>query len=130
MRFRAVHGDEVEDIVALDIALRRSDRDWFERLPEAVEKPIAIKLDYGPFLCHGFHQDYIVRKGNDCLALERVLAIRRSLRIIVSRKRSKQKKRRRYRTVAGKGVSPRAALLCALPRISSSSSLPSSRSAC
>ncbi|WP_395062025.1 D-lactate dehydrogenase [Paraburkholderia silvatlantica] len=70
VRYRAVHGDEVEDIVALDIALRRNDRDWFEKLPAAVEKPIAIKLYYGHFFCHVFHQDYIVRKGNDCLALE------------------------------------------------------------
>ncbi|WP_321782451.1 D-lactate dehydrogenase [Paraburkholderia sp. J94] len=70
VRYRAVHGDEVEDIVALDIALRRNDRDWFETLPPNVEKPIAIKLYYGHFLCHVFHQDYIVRKGNDCLALE------------------------------------------------------------
>jgi D-lactate dehydrogenase (quinone) len=70
VRYRAVHGDEVEDIVALDIALRRNDRAWFEHLPEAVARPIAIKLYYGHFLCHVFHQDYIVRKGNDCLALE------------------------------------------------------------
>lgn len=70
VRYRAVHGKEVEDIVALDIALRRNDRDWFEHLPEAVERPIAIKLYYGHFLCHVFHQDYIVHKGNDCLALE------------------------------------------------------------
>ncbi|WP_310633776.1 D-lactate dehydrogenase [Paraburkholderia sp.] len=70
VRYRAVHGEEVEDIVALDIALRRNDRDWFETLPPNVEKPIAIKLYYGHFLCHVFHQDYIVRKGNDCLALE------------------------------------------------------------
>ncbi|PXW22979.1 D-lactate dehydrogenase [Paraburkholderia caballeronis] len=70
VRYRAVHPHEVENIVALDIALRRNDRDWFETLPEAVERPIAIKLYYGHFLCHVFHQDYIVRKGNDCLALE------------------------------------------------------------
>lgn len=70
VRYRAVHSAEVEDIVALDIALRRNDREWFEQLPEAVEKPIAIKLYYGHFLCHVFHQDYIVRKGHDCLALE------------------------------------------------------------
>lgn len=73
VRYRAVHGDEVEDIVALDIALRRNDREWFETLPEAVERPIAIKLYYGHFLCHVFHQDYIVRKGNDCLALEHAM---------------------------------------------------------
>lgn len=70
VRYRAVHHREVEDIVALDIALRRNDRDWFERLPPQVERPILRKLYYGHFLCHVFHQDYIVAKGNDCMALE------------------------------------------------------------
>ncbi|SAK80153.1 D-lactate dehydrogenase [Caballeronia hypogeia] len=70
VRYRAVHHREVEDIVALDIALRRNDRDWFERLPERIEAPVILKLYYGHFLCHVFHQDYIVVKGNDCMALE------------------------------------------------------------
>ncbi|KAK47671.1 lactate dehydrogenase [Caballeronia jiangsuensis] len=70
VRYRAVHHREVEDIVALDIALRRNDRDWFERLPEKIERPIVLKLYYGHFLCHVFHQDYIVAKGNDCMTLE------------------------------------------------------------
>ena len=70
VRYRAVHGREVEDIVALDIALRRNERDWFETLPPEIEAPIAIKLYYGHFFCHVFHQDYIVKKGHDCLALE------------------------------------------------------------
>jgi D-lactate dehydrogenase (quinone) len=70
VRYRAVHHREVEDIVALDIALRRNDADWFERLPQEVEKPIALKLYYGHFLCHVFHQDYIVVMGTDCMALE------------------------------------------------------------
>jgi D-lactate dehydrogenase len=70
VRYRAVHHREVEDIVALDIALRRNDRDWFERLPDKIESAIVLKLYYGHFLCHVFHQDYIVAKGNDCLAIE------------------------------------------------------------
>lgn len=70
VRYRAVHAKEVEDIVALDIALRRNDRKWFETLPLEIDRPIAIKLYYGHFFCHVFHQDYIVRKGNDCLQLE------------------------------------------------------------
>ncbi|WP_345816127.1 D-lactate dehydrogenase [Paraburkholderia sp. PREW-6R] len=73
VRYRAVHHREVEDIVALDIALRRNDRDWFERLPEEIERPIMRKLYYGHFLCHVFHQDYIVAKGNDCVALEHAM---------------------------------------------------------
>ncbi|MFT4063958.1 D-lactate dehydrogenase [Paraburkholderia sp.] len=70
VRYRAVHSREVENIVALDIALRRNDREWIETLPPDIEATIAMKLYYGHFLCHVFHQDYIVRKGNDCLEVE------------------------------------------------------------
>lgn len=70
VRYRAVHPAEVEDIVALDIALRRNDQEWFEVLPQEAEDKIIKKLYYGHFLCHVFHQDYIVRKGTDCVALE------------------------------------------------------------
>ncbi|WP_168793992.1 D-lactate dehydrogenase [Paraburkholderia aromaticivorans] len=70
VRYRAVHTREVENIVALDIALRRNDRDWIETLPPDIEETIAIKLYYGHFLCHVFHQDYIVKKGHDCLEVE------------------------------------------------------------
>ncbi|NII72001.1 D-lactate dehydrogenase [Dyella sp. SG562] len=70
VRYRAVHPREVEDIVALDIALPRNQRDWFERLPADIEASIRLKLYYGHFLCHVFHQDYIVAKGTDCAALE------------------------------------------------------------
>jgi D-lactate dehydrogenase len=70
VRYRNVHEREVENIVALDIALRRNDKEWFEMLPPEVEKPILHKLYYGHFFCHVFHQDYIVAKGTDCQALE------------------------------------------------------------
>ena len=70
VRYRAVHDKEVEDIVALDIALRRDDRDWFEKLPQQIDGKISHKLYYGHFMCHVFHQDYIVKKGHDCMALE------------------------------------------------------------
>lgn len=70
VRYRAVHTQEVENIVALDIALRRNDRDRIETLPPDIEETIAIKLYYGHFLRHVFHQDYIVKKGNDCLEVE------------------------------------------------------------
>ncbi|WP_282604885.1 D-lactate dehydrogenase [Pelagibius sp. Alg239-R121] len=65
VRYQAVHADEVEDILALDIALRRNDRDWLEALPEEIEKDLVAKLYYGHFFCHVFHQDYILRKGVD-----------------------------------------------------------------
>ena len=70
IRYRAIHEKEVEDIVALDIALRRNDRDWFETLPPEIDQKISHKLYYGHFMCHVFHQDYIVKKGHDCMELE------------------------------------------------------------
>jgi D-lactate dehydrogenase len=73
VRYRAIHGREIEDIVALDIALPRNTRDWFERLPPDLDAKIAGKLYYGHFFCHVFHQDYLVKKGVDPVALEHEL---------------------------------------------------------
>ncbi|MDU2938750.1 MAG: D-lactate dehydrogenase [Enterobacteriaceae bacterium] len=65
IRYQAVHADEVEDILALDIALRRNDTEWFEHLPPEIDSQLVHKLYYGHFMCHVFHQDYIVKKGVD-----------------------------------------------------------------
>lgn len=73
VRYRAVHGREVEDIVALDIALRRNDRQWVETLPPEIDDAILKKIYYGHFFCHVFHQDYVVKKGRDCLKIEHAM---------------------------------------------------------
>lgn len=53
----------MEDVVAVDVALRRNEREWFERLPPD-----------GHFLCHVFHQDYLVKRGVDTAQFkERIL---------------------------------------------------------
>lgn len=65
IRYQAIHASAVEDILALDIALRRNDSDWFETLPPEIENQLLHKLYYGHFFCHVFHQDYIVKKGVD-----------------------------------------------------------------
>jgi len=70
IRYRAVHEREVEDIVALDVALPRNTEDWFETLPKEIEASLIHKLYCGHFFCHVFHQDYIVAKGSDCRAIE------------------------------------------------------------
>lgn len=76
VRYQAVHPDTVEEILALDIALRRNDPDWVETLPPDIERDIEAKLYYGHFFCHVFHQDYIVKKGVDAKALKaRMLAL-------------------------------------------------------
>ncbi|QIE42653.1 D-lactate dehydrogenase [Rhodobacteraceae bacterium SC52] len=70
IRYMAIHKSEVEDIIPLDIALRRNDRDWYEVLPPEVEEQLVHKLYYGHFMCHVLHQDYVVRKGADPKALK------------------------------------------------------------
>lgn len=70
IRYHAVHDNEVEEILALDIALRRNEQNWFETLPAEIEQHLVAKLYYGHFMCHVFHQDYIVKKGANCQALK------------------------------------------------------------
>ncbi|WP_138468549.1 D-lactate dehydrogenase [Poseidonocella sp. HB161398] len=70
IRYQHIHSGEVEDILALDIALRRNDRDWLEELPAEISDKLVARLYYGHFMCHVLHQDYIVRKGVDAKALK------------------------------------------------------------
>ena len=70
VRYHNIHRNGVEDILALDIALRRNDENWLETLPPAIDAQILHKLYYGHFFCHVLHQDYIVKKGVDVKALK------------------------------------------------------------
>ena len=63
----------VEEIVALDVALPRNTWDWFETLPPEIEDKIAFKMYCGHFFCHVMHQEYLVKKGEDCLSIEHAM---------------------------------------------------------
>ncbi|RSD28369.1 D-lactate dehydrogenase [Vibrio pectenicida] len=65
IRYETIHSNDVEEILALDIALRRNDIEWVEQLPKEITKDLVVGLYYGHFMCHVFHQDYIFRKGAD-----------------------------------------------------------------
>ncbi len=65
LRYHSMLEKDVGDILALDIALPRNATDWFEILPEELDKQIDKKLYYGHFFCYVFHQDYILKKGTD-----------------------------------------------------------------
>jgi D-lactate dehydrogenase (quinone) len=73
IRYRAIHRNEVQDIVALDIALPRNGTTWREHLPESLSSKIEHALYYGHFFCQVFHQDYIVKKGFDTMGLEHAM---------------------------------------------------------
>ncbi|MDA5557768.1 D-lactate dehydrogenase [Shimia sp. MMG029] len=70
VRYGHVHAKESEGILSLDIALRRDDRAWLEKLPKDLLDQIAVKVYYGHLMCHVFHQDYVVKKGCDPKALK------------------------------------------------------------
>ncbi|WP_395345103.1 D-lactate dehydrogenase [Ningiella sp. W23] len=63
IRYQTLHSKRVGEIMALDIALKRNEQDWVERLPENIQSQIEKSLYYGHFFCHVFHQDYILKKG-------------------------------------------------------------------
>lgn len=76
IRYAEVHQREKVSLLALDIALRRNDRDWFEVLPPELDELIEHKMYYGHFLCHVLHQDYIIKPGVDeHMVKEKMLAI-------------------------------------------------------
>lgn len=73
VRYRAVHHTTVEDIVALDVALPGSAMEWFETLPSHIEDKLVFKMYCGHFFCHVMHQEYLVRKGEDCCAIQQAM---------------------------------------------------------
>ncbi|MGB7317983.1 MAG: D-lactate dehydrogenase [Planktotalea sp.] len=70
IRYQNIHQSEVEDILALDIALKRNETAWLEELPAHISDKLVHRLYYGHFMCHVLHQDYIVKKGVDPKALK------------------------------------------------------------
>jgi len=73
VRYRAVHSKTVEDIVALDVALPRNTLDWFEQLPPEISQKIEFTMYCGHFFCHVMHQEYLVKKGEDCDAVKQAI---------------------------------------------------------
>lgn len=74
VRYQTMHANEVGDILSLDIALPRNEQNWFEHLPAEIEQQIDKKLYYGHFFCHVFHQDYVLKKGVDAIALKKQMS--------------------------------------------------------
>lgn len=73
IRYQTLHDKEVGEMLALDIALRRNDEDWVEKLPEHIRSQIEHTLYYGHFFCHVFHQDYILKKDADPKAVKQAM---------------------------------------------------------
>ncbi|WP_196259833.1 D-lactate dehydrogenase [Pelagibacterium limicola] len=72
-RYRAVHPDTVEDILALDVALPRNATQFVPQLPPELDAEMVHKGACGHFFCHVLHLDYMVRKGGDVEAIKKKL---------------------------------------------------------
>ncbi len=73
IRYQTIHSNEYEEILALDIALRRNDLDWVEKIPPEVQENLKVALYYGHFMCHVFHQDYVFKKGTDLKKMKKIM---------------------------------------------------------
>lgn len=81
-RYKATHARQVEDILALDVALPRNETDWLPELPADLDAQLVYKSICGHFFCHVMHQEYLVRKGADVAAIkDRLLALLASRRV-------------------------------------------------
>ena len=73
VRYEAMNRRRTGGLVALDVALRRNDRDWIKPVPPAQAGQVAATLAYGHFLCHVFHLDYVLKKGADPAAFKKAM---------------------------------------------------------
>jgi D-lactate dehydrogenase len=60
-RFLDLQQSGVQDMVALDVALRPDDEEWSSFVPPSVRARVHTAVCYGHFFCHVFHLDYLVR---------------------------------------------------------------------
>ncbi|MFC6276685.1 D-lactate dehydrogenase [Psittacicella hinzii] len=57
--------NETAGMIALDVALRRNDDNWADPIPAHIAEKCTHINSCGHFLCHVFHLDYLVKKGED-----------------------------------------------------------------
>ena len=69
-RYHIMQGQQLGEMMTVDIALRRNDDVWFEELPPEIDDLIADKFYYGHLFCHVMHQNYVLKKGVDAKQLK------------------------------------------------------------
>ncbi len=73
VRYHQMHKAHCEDVLALDVALPRNCQQWQEKLPAELADKIIMPLYYGHFFCYVFHQDYLIKAGEDVAEVKRAL---------------------------------------------------------
>ena len=72
-RFHALNSNALGEMMSMDIALPRNEKNWFEHLPQELDELFEMKLYYGHLFCHVLHQNYILKKGVDAKSLKEKL---------------------------------------------------------
>ena len=72
-RYHILNSKNHGDMMSLDIAFPRNEKNWFEKLPKEIDELLEMKLYYGHLFCHVLHQNYIVKKGVDGAELKKKL---------------------------------------------------------
>ena len=72
-RYHALNAKDLGEMMSMDIALPRNEKNWFEQLPPELDEMFEMKLYYGHLFCHVLHQNYILKKGVDAKALKEKL---------------------------------------------------------
>lgn len=72
VRFAAIER-RAGPLVAIDCALPRNRTDWRVELPPELSGQVMLRADYGHFLCHVFHLDFLLKPGCDARAFEDAL---------------------------------------------------------
>ena len=62
-RYFLMNKKKVGKMITIDVAFSRNQKNWFEKLPEKLDKLFIKKLYYGHLFCHVFHHNYILKKG-------------------------------------------------------------------
>jgi len=64
-RYHALNNKKCGDMISLDVAYPRNEKNLLYKLPKEIEDKIEMNLCYGHLFCHVLHQNYIVKKGED-----------------------------------------------------------------
>jgi D-lactate dehydrogenase len=72
-RYHALNAKDLGEMMSMDIALPRNEKNWFEQLPPELDELFEMKLYYGHLFCHVLHQNYVLKKGVDAKGLKEKL---------------------------------------------------------
>ncbi|MDG1031946.1 MAG: D-lactate dehydrogenase [Flavobacteriaceae bacterium] len=72
-RYQALNKKNIGEMMSLDIAFPRNEKNWLENLPKEINDKLELKFYYGHLFCHVFHHNYILKKGVDAKKLKEEL---------------------------------------------------------